>query len=267
MKKQKVVLVTGGTSGIGEATVRELLNRGCKVYDLSRRPEGTVEGSTHLVCDITDEAQVQKAVRQISKKEKRIDVLVNNAGFGISGAIEFTELADAKKQFDVNFFGLVNMNKAILPVFRKQKHGRIVDISSVAAPIAIPFQAYYSASKAAILSYSLALLNEVRPFGIEVVTILPGDIRTGFTDAREKSVAGDDIYKGRISRSVETMEHDERNGIDPKDAAKVVADQALRRHPKNGLHHRLLLQALCLLSPHCPVQAPCIKIVGMIYGK
>lgn len=226
----KVVLITGGTSGIGLAAGRFLAESGCVVYELSRHPDGTDSRLHHIQADITDEAQVQQAVQEILRQEGRIDVLVNNAGFGISGAVEFTETDDAKHQFDVNFFGMVRMNKAVIPIMRKQGSGRIISMSSVAAPIAIPFQTYYSASKAAIRTYMLALAPEIRPFGIETCTIMPGDIQTGFTSARKKNPVGDDIYGGRISRSVAVMEHDELNGITSEAAGGFVARKVLQRH-------------------------------------
>ena len=145
----KVVIVTGGTSGIGLWTARSLREAQNKVYVLSRRPFEE-KGLHHICADVADEAQAQAAVKEVLAKEGRVDILVNCAGFGISGAIEFTELAAAKKQLDVNFFGTVNMTKAVLGPMRAQKSGRIVNISSVAAPAAIPFQAYYSAAKSAI---------------------------------------------------------------------------------------------------------------------
>ena len=228
---KKVALVTGGTSGIGLETAIRLKKKGYTVYEMSRRAEGA-KGLCHLRADVTDEAQVRTAVEEVLQQEGHIDVLVNNAGFGISGAIEFTEVEEAKKQFDVNFFGVVNVTKAVLPAMRERGRGLIVNMSSVASTIAIPFQAYYSASKAAIQSYSMALLNEVRPYGVKVTCILPGDIATGFTAAREKSIAGDDVYGGRISKSVAVMEHDEMNGISPKTAGKFVAKRAAKRNPK-----------------------------------
>ena len=226
----KVVLITGGTSGIGLAAGRFLAESGCVVYELSRHPDGTDSRLHHIQADITDEAQIQQAVQEILRQEGRIDVLLNNAGFGISGAVEFTETDDAKHQFDVNFFGMVRMNKAVIPIMRKQGSGRIISMSSMAAPIAIPFQTYYSASKAAIRTYMLALAPEIRPFGIETCTIMPGDIQTGFTSARKKNPVGDDIYDGRISRSVAVMEHDELNGITSEAAGAFVARKVLQRH-------------------------------------
>ena len=182
----KVVIITGGSSGIGLCTAAALRDRGCKVYELSRR-DSEVEGITHLRCDITDEEQIKAAVAQVLDENGRIDILINNAGFGISGAVEFTETSDAQRLFDVNFFGMVRMNRAILPLMREQGHGRIVNLSSVAAPVPIPFQTYYSAGKAAVNSYTMALSNEVKPFGITVAAVMPGDIKTGFTAARQKN--------------------------------------------------------------------------------
>ena len=147
----KIALVTGGTSGIGKETALYLAKNGCTVYELSRRAEG-VAGLRHISADVTDEASVRWAVEQILQEAGQIDILVNNAGFGISGAVEFTDTEEAERQFNVNFFGMVRMNRAVIAAMRKQGGGRIVNLSSVAAPVPIPFQTYYSASKAAINS-------------------------------------------------------------------------------------------------------------------
>ena len=224
----KVVIITGGTSGIGLETARILTKRGCKVYELSRRESGT-DAAIHIQADVTDENQVRNAVESVLLREGRIDIVINNAGFGISGAIEYTDTEEAVRQFDVNFFGMVRVNRAVLPIMHKQGCGRIINMSSVAAPIAIPFQAYYSASKAAVRTYSLALYSEVRPYGIEVCAVMPGDIATGFTAARRKSPAGDEAYGGRIARSVAVMEHDEENGIPAEKAGAFIAEKALQK--------------------------------------
>ena len=228
----KVVLITGGSSGIGKEAARALVKAGCTVYEMSRKDGAVPEGVRHIRGDVTDEAQAAAAVREVVEKEGRLDILINNAGFGISGAVEFTAPSEARRQFDVNFFGMVNMNKAALGVMREQGGGRIVCMSSVAAPIAIPFQAYYSASKAAVRTYCLALHEEVRPYGIEVCVIMPGDIATGFTAARAKSAEGDDIYGGRISRSVAVMEHDEQTGMTSEFAGNFVCKVALAKKHK-----------------------------------
>ena len=174
----EIAVITGGTSGIGRATALCLRDAGYDVYELSRREQG-VEGLHHIRCDITDEDQVRAAVAEIIGQAGRIDVLINNAGFGISGAVEFTDTAEAQRLLDVNFFGMVRMNKAVIPHMRQAGRGRIVNLSSVAAPCPIPFQAYYSAGKAAVNAYTMALANELRPFGITVCAVQPGDIHTG----------------------------------------------------------------------------------------
>lgn len=227
----KVVIITGGSSGIGLCTAAALRDRGCKVYELSRR-DSEVAGITHIKCDVTDEAQIAAAVGQVMAENGRIDILINNAGFGISGAVEFTDTADVRRLFDVNFFGMVRMNRAVLPLMRRQGGGRIVNLSSVAAPVPIPFQTYYSAGKAAVNSYTMALSNEVKPFGISVCAVMPGDIKTGFTSARQKNIAGDDIYGGRITRSVAGMEKDEQTGMDPAKAGAFIASVALKNSRK-----------------------------------
>lgn len=227
----KVVIITGGSSGIGLCTAAALRDRGCKVYELSRR-DSEVTGITHIKCDVTDEAQIAAAVGQVMAESGRIDILINNAGFGISGAVEFTDTAEAQRLFDVNFFGMVRMNHAVLPLMRQQGGGRIVNLSSVAAPVPIPFQTYYSAGKAAVNSYTMALSNEVKPFGITVCAVMPGDIKTGFTAARQKSIVGDDIYGGRITRSVAGMEKDEQTGMDPAKAGAFIASVALKNSRK-----------------------------------
>lgn len=230
----KVAVVTGGTSGIGRATALALKDAGYAVYELSRRAEG-VEGLHHISADVTDQQAVNDAVAQIMAAEGHIDVLVNNAGFGISGAIEFTDTQEAQRLFDTLFFGMVRMNRCVIPLMRQQGHGRIVNISSVAAPVPIPFQAYYSAGKAAINAYTMALANELRPFGVTVCAVMPGDIKTGFTAARHKIIDGDDIYQGRIGRSVQRMEHDEQTGMDPAKVGRYIAAVASRE----GSHHPL----------------------------
>ena len=153
MKSETVVLLTGGSSGIGQCTARYLAEAGCRVYELSRR-DSSQPGIIHLTCDVTREEQVQAAVKTVAEREGRIDIVVNNAGFGISGAVEFTQTADAQRLLDVNFFGMVRVNRAVLPYMREAGRGRIVNLSSVAAVAPIPFQTYYSASKAAVNAYT-----------------------------------------------------------------------------------------------------------------
>ena len=261
----KIAIVTGGNSGIGKCTALSLLKAGCTVYDFSRR-ELPANGIKFVKTDVTDEKNVLALVKYVIEKEGHIDILINCAGFGISGAVEFTTLEAAKSQFDVNFFGTVNMNKAVIPYMRKSNGGRIVNISSVAAVAHIPFQTYYSASKAAIESYTCALANEVKAFGISVTAIEPGDICTEFTQARQKSFDGDDVYSGKISRSVAGMEKDEQKGMKPESAGDYIAKIALKKNVKPvyaiGATYKVL-SVLCKTFP-CGFRN---KVVGMLYAR
>lgn len=259
-----VAIVTGGSSGIGLAAARALWDRGFTVYILSRRPFRE-KGLHHLCADVADERQCVEAVEAVLRKEGALELLVNCAGFGISGAVEFTEPAEAKKQMDVNFFGTVNMTRAVLGHMRERGSGRIVNVSSVAAPAAIPFQAYYSASKAAINAWTAALANELRPYGITVTAIQPGDIKTGFTAAREKSIAGDEAYGGRISRSVAKMEHDEQNGMDPAAAGAYIAKIAMKKRPKPVYTIGFSYKAICVLLKLLPCRLS-NWLIGKLYA-
>ena len=262
---KKVAIVTGGTSGIGRATALALREGGWTVYELSRRAEGMPD-IPHIVADITREETLRAAVDQVMAAEGRIDLVVNNAGFGISGAIEFTDTQEAQRLFDTLFFGMVRMNKAVIPHMRQAGRGRIVNLSSVAAPCPIPFQAYYSAGKAAVNAYTMALANELRPFGITVCAVQPGDIHTGFTAARVKTMEGDDVYGGRIGRSVQRMEHDEQNGMDPAKAGAFIARVAMRRRPKPIYTIRLDYQFFVFLTRILPGRT-LNWLIGPLYAK
>lgn len=247
----RIAAITGATSGIGLAMAEKFNKEGDRVYALARREAKLPEGVIFMPCDVTDEAAVSSAVNGIVSREGRIDLLINNAGFGISGAVEFTALEDAKRQFDVNFFGMVNMTKAVLPVMRAQGGGRVINLSSVAAVTPIPFQTYYSASKAAINCYTMALQNEVRGASIKVCALMPGDVKTGFTAARKKSLEGLEAYPA-LERSVRTMEHDEQNGMSPAALAKRAYFISTRKRPKPlyscGFSYRLF----CVLAKLLP---------------
>ena len=265
MPMSKIVFLTGGSSGIGLQTALALKNAGCTVYEMSRK-DADHPGIFHLSGDVTKPETIRAAVDAVLEKGGRIDILVNNAGFGISGAIEFTTPEEARKQMDVNFFGMVNVCAAVLPHMRAAGAGRIVNLSSVAAPIAIPFQAFYSASKAAINAYSQALANEVRPYGVTVCAVMPGDIRTGFTAAREKQARGDEAYGGRIARSVAKMEHDEQTGMDPAKAGAYIAGLALRRSVKPLYAIRADYKFFVMLSRLLPVRT-LSWLVYQLYAK
>ena len=263
----QVAIVTGGSSGIGAAAAEYLAAHGCTVYEFSRHEKSGGSASVHHVtADVTDEASVAAAVLSVLDAEGRIDILLNNAGFGISGAAEFTSVEEAKRQLEVNFWGMVRATKAVLPVMRAQRSGRIVNTSSVAAVTPIPFQTYYSAGKAAVNSYTMALSNEVKPFGITVAAVMPGDIKTGITAARQKNIIGDDIYGGRISRTVAGTEKDEQTGMDPAAAGRFIANVALKNSRKPLYTIGLAYKGAVFLTKILPARW-LNGLIGMIYAK
>src|ERR1700737_1458081 len=174
-----VALVTGASSGIGLATARALLRNGYLVFGTSRKPMAdTSDGVTMLVCDVTDDRSVQKVVDEVVSHAGRIDLLVNNAGIGLLGGAEESSAVQAKALFDVNVFGVVRLTNAILPVMRRQRSGRIINMSSILGLIPAPFNALYASTKHAIEGYSESLDHEVRTQGIRVVLVEPGVTRT-----------------------------------------------------------------------------------------
>lgn len=262
----KTVIVTGASRGIGLETAKLFSEKGYRVYALSR--SGRCEDSENIIpiqCDVTDEEEIRSVFRRIYEESGRIDVLVNNAGFGISGAVEFTDEKQAKKQFEVNFFGCFLCCKSVADYMRKNGGGRIINISSLAAELSIPFQAFYSASKAAVNSLTLALANELRPFQISVCALMPGDVQTGFTDAREKQEETGGVYADTIKKSVATMEKDERNGMPAKKIAEAVVALAEKKKVKplstKGAKYKLFA-SLAKLLPASAVN----RIVGMLYS-
>ncbi len=246
-----IAVVTGAGSGIGRATALKLIERGYAVYDFSRR-DRSPEGVSHIACDISDESAVSSAVARVIESEGRIDLLVNNAGFGISGAIEFTEKADIERILSVNLLGCDNLCRHVIPHMRANGGGRVINISSVAAALPIPYQAWYSAGKAAINAYTFALINELRQFNISACAVMPGDIKTEFTSNRKKRHSGDDVYNGRIESAVSKMERDETRGMPAEKVGALVAKLAVKRRVKPayavGLQYKLIY-ALSKLLP------------------
>jgi len=227
---RKVVVITGASAGIGLEIAKQMIKKEFIVYSLSRRIAPAKEIIT-IETDVTNPDSVKKAISKIFEQEKRIDILINNAGMGISGSIEDTILEDAKYIFDVNFFGAFLVSREVVPIMRTIGGGTIVNVSSVAASISIPFQSFYSATKAALTSLSDSLRSEVKPFNIKVVTALPGDVKTDFTVSRKKNKVNSAVYESRIEKSVATMEKDEQNGIPSNFAAKVVVKMATKKNP------------------------------------
>lgn len=260
MNKSKTLVLTGGSSGIGLATVRLFAEHGWQVFELSRHGEDH-DGIRHIQCDVTDEASVRQAISEVRTRTDHIDVVISNAGFGISGPVEFTTTGEARRQFDVNFFGAFHLVKAVLPLLRAQHGGRIIFTSSVAAVLSIPYQSFYSASKSALNAMALALANEVRPFGISVAVLMPGDVATGFTDARKKNAAGQEVYQ-HMQSAVAAMERDERGGMTPEHMARDLYRIATRHHVKPLYTGGALYSLFCLLNRLLPT-----RLVNRIVGK
>ena len=261
----KVVVITGGSSGIGRETASYFCKNGYKVYELSRR-EIVLDGVTHITADVTDATSICAAIDSIISKEGKIDVLVANAGMGISGAVESTTPTEVKKIFSVNVFGVVNTINAVIPYMRKNGGGKIICTSSVAGVVSIPFQTFYSMTKSSVNSLVLGLRNELKPFNIKVAAVMPGDVKTGFTDAREKSITNLSEYNGRVERSVQQMEKDEQSGMPPILIAKKIYSLANKKSPKPlstvGIGYKLICMLIKLLPSSLSN-----KIVGIIYAK
>ncbi|MCK9159817.1 MAG: oxidoreductase [Bacteroidaceae bacterium] len=179
---KKVALITGASSGIGKETALELIKDGFHVYGAARRVEKMEElskqGIQILPLDVTDEESMTRCVKTILEKEGQIDILINNAGYGSYGAIEDVPICEARHQLDVNLFGLARMTQLVLPPMRAHHYGKIVNISSMAGKIHTPYGAWYHATKFAVEGFSDCLRMEVAPFGIDVILIEPGGIKT-----------------------------------------------------------------------------------------
>ena len=262
-RKTLNVIITGASSGIGLVTARYLTSKGHKVFGLSRRKING-EPFTSISCDITDYAQVKKVFKEIVDMVGNIDALINNAGMGISGAAEYAAEEDIEKIFDVNLLALINACKEVTPYLKKNGGGKIINISSVAAVIPIPFQAYYSASKAAVLSFSYALRLELKDFNIDVSAVLPGDTKTSFTSARVKNQSGDD-YNGRIERSVNKMEKDEQKGMPPESISKVIFKMLKKKRSPAAKTVGVGYKMITFLSKILPTRLM-LFIVKKLYG-
>ena len=176
-----IALVTGASSGIGLATAQALRRDGYRVFGTSRKLMlDTADGITMLICDVIDDASVQNVADRVLSRAGRIDLLVNNAGFGITGAAEESSIAQVRSLFETNFYGVVRLTNAVLPIMRGQGSGRILNVGSGLGLIPAPYSAYYSATKHALEGYSESLDHEVREFGVRVAVIEPAATRTSF---------------------------------------------------------------------------------------
>jgi NAD(P)-dependent dehydrogenase (short-subunit alcohol dehydrogenase family) len=249
---RSVVLITGASSGFGEACAEHLARLGYSVYGTSRRasfPEGGAERNPRMIpMDVCDDASVRAAVDFVLAEEGRLDVVVNNAGLGMAGAVEDTSVEEAKALFETNFFGMHRVCRAVLPTLRAQRSGLIVNISSIGGLIAIPFQGFYSASKFATEALTEALRMELMPFGIRVTLLEPGDFKTDFTDNRVFAGASstNPAYQAICTDAVAVMEHDERRGGAPMELARTLAMVIEKRSPRPRYAIGMLAQRLAV---------------------
>lgn len=263
MAKQ-VVIITGASQGIGYNLSLYLKHKGYIVYGLSRS-KITNKNINYIKCDLEDENNIKSAINEIYNKEKRIDILINNAGIGISGSIEASSIDDVKKIFNVNVFGPFLMTKYILPIMRKQRFGKIVNIGSVASEFSIPFQSFYSSTKSSLRDFTLALKNEVSIYGIGVSLILPGDIKTNFTKNRKRNDNELNIYKNRVKQSIEVMEKDEENGYSVNYATKKIYKVIKRKNMPLFKTIGNKYKFLIFLKRLLPINLV-NNLVGKIYG-
>jgi NAD(P)-dependent dehydrogenase (short-subunit alcohol dehydrogenase family) len=257
--ESKVVMVTGVSSGFGQAIAAELQARGHRVFGTTRQPPATAPSGCSIVAlDVDDEASVTAAVAAVQRQAGRIDVLINNAGFGLAGAIEDTSVEEARRQFETNFFGMHRMCRAVLPQLRAQRCGRIVNMSSLGGLVSVPFQAMYCASKFAVEAYTEALRMEVRPFGIHVAMVEPGDFATRFTANRLMTVAASSPqspYAGRCATAVRRMAEDESSNPDIAPVVRAVVKAVEAGRPRLRYPAASALQrTLVALRPLLPQQ-------------
>lgn len=232
LDNSKVILITGASSGIGKASAEYLAQQGHTVFGTSRYPGSypKPKGYTILRIDVTEVESIQATVNQIIEDKSKIDVLINNAGFGIAGAMENISLDKTKEQFETNFFGTVRLIKSVLPIMRKQDSGLIINISSIGGLIGLPYQSMYSASKFAIEGFTESLYKELRSSKIKITMIEPGDFKTGFTEKREipKNANQSIAFKNTL----QVIENDENTGQDPIMIGKLLNTIINKSNPR-----------------------------------
>ena len=240
---KKVVLITGASAGMGKEFAKELLKDGHVVYGAARRVEKMedirLSGVKVLAMDVTDETSMVKGIEEIIKAEGTIDVLINNAGFGSYGAVEDVPISDARYQLEVNVFGAARLTQLVLPYMRKQRWGRIINISSIGGKITTPFGGWYHASKFALEGLSDSLRNEVKPFGIDVVVIEPGGIKSEWAGISADNLlknSKNSVYGPMIGKLVGSIKKTEEKNGEPKVIVDLVRKAIEAKEPKTRYH-------------------------------
>jgi NAD(P)-dependent dehydrogenase (short-subunit alcohol dehydrogenase family) len=236
----KVVFITGASSGIGKAIGLFLHEKGYIVFGTSRNPT-TYKGSVPfslLTLDVTQPETINQAVTEIINQAGKIDVLVNNAGIGITGPIEETPTDEIRNAFETNFYGPLHVIKAVLPQMRKQRSGHIINVTSIAGYMGLPYRGIYSATKAALEITTEAYRMEIKQFGIQMTNIAPGDFATNIASGRYHApVLEDSPYKNAYGATLEMMNSHVDAGSDPTDMAKAVHRILASTHPK--IHYKV----------------------------
>jgi short-subunit dehydrogenase len=238
--EKKVILLTGASSGLGKIAAEYLAKKGHMVIGTSRQaplPEQILLSSKTeypllIQMDVTDETSIKRVISFIKKHFDRIDIIVNNAGWGISGPIEETSLQHAQTLFNTNFFGMLSVTQCVLPLMRSQKQGLIINISSIGGVLGLPYQGLYSASKFAVEGLTESLRLEVKKFGINVSMVEPGDFKTGFTKNRKKTLFTSSPYTDSVNNTTSVFEKDEQNGSDPLNFAQLIDNIINSNNPK-----------------------------------
>lgn len=218
--KEKVIVITGSSSGIGNTLANYFASKGHHVYGLSRSKKGETR-FTHIKTDITDPENVKKSMDEIMKKESRIDVLINNAGIGMLGAMEDATPEGLKNIFDVNVYGSVYTMQAVLPYMRQQKYGHILNVSSIASNHGLPFRGCYSATKSAIDRITESVRLENLHTGLEILTVNFGDIRTPIAESRIHSPVSS-FYEKRFEKLEKVIDREVEEGLPPEDLIPII---------------------------------------------
>lgn len=264
MKKKfqgKIVVITGASRGIGLAIAQALSLEGAVVYDISRTIVPHDEIKKSYSADVNDYHKISQILEEIKSTEEKIDVFINNAGFGIAGAIEDAKKENIYKQVETNLSAVIALSGLAIKYLKETK-GRLVNISSVGGIIPLPYQSAYSATKAGVESFSRSLANEVRDYGIKVITILPGDTKTGFTSARVVDKPSDETLQKNVDKTLAKIEKDEQTGMSAESVAKVVVKALKKKRPPLrvtvGVVYKILVFLPRLVST---------KVVNIIVGK